>query len=35
VRIMETKGLVCNLLPGRRKDSKGALKQFKRLTKEK
>jgi len=34
VRIMETKGLVCNLIPGRRKEGKGALKQLKRLTKE-
>jgi hypothetical protein len=32
---METKGLVCNLLAGRRKEGKGALKQLKRLTKEK
>ena len=32
VRIMETKGLVCNLFAGRRKDGKGALKQLKRLT---
>jgi formate dehydrogenase major subunit len=35
VRIMETKGLVCNLVPGRRKEGKGALQQFKRLTREK
>ena len=34
VRIMETKGLVCNLVPGRRKDGKAALKQWKKLTKE-
>jgi formate dehydrogenase major subunit len=34
VRIMETKGLVCNLIPGRRKEGKGALKQLKHLTKE-
>jgi formate dehydrogenase major subunit len=34
VRIMETKGLVCNLVPGRRKEGKAALKQLKRLTKE-
>jgi formate dehydrogenase major subunit len=35
VRIMETKGLVCNLLAGRRDEGEAALKQLKRLTKEK
>jgi len=34
VRIMETKGLVCNLEPGRRKERKAALKQLNRLLKE-
>lgn len=35
MRIMETKGLVCNLVPGRRKEGRAALKQLKRLTREK
>jgi hypothetical protein len=34
VRIMSTKALVCNLLPGRRADHKAALKQLKALLKE-
>ncbi len=34
VRIMETKGLVCNLVPGRRADGKNALKQLKKLLQE-
>jgi formate dehydrogenase major subunit len=34
VRIMETKGLVCNLLPGRRAEGTKTLKQWKRLVKE-
>lgn len=34
VRIMSTKALVCNLLPGRRADHKAALKQLKKLLKE-
>jgi formate dehydrogenase major subunit len=34
VRIMETKGLVCNVVAGRRKEGKAALKQWKKLTKE-
>ena len=34
VRIMSTKALVCNLLPGRRADHKAALKQLKVLLKE-
>lgn len=33
VRIMSTKALVCNLLPGRRADHKAALKQLKTLLK--
>jgi hypothetical protein len=31
---METKGLVCNLLPGRRAEGTKTLKQWKRLVKE-
>ena len=34
VRIMESKALVCNLLPGRRKQGSAALKELKRLLKE-
>ncbi len=34
VRIMESKALVCNLLPGRRKQGPAALKELKRLLKE-
>jgi formate dehydrogenase major subunit len=34
VRIMETKGLVCNIVPGRRAEGKKALKQWKGLVKE-
>jgi formate dehydrogenase major subunit len=34
VRIMSTKALVCNLLPGRRADHKAALKQLQKLLKE-
>lgn len=34
VRIMETKGLVCNLVPGHRREGKAALKQLDRLLKE-
>jgi formate dehydrogenase major subunit len=35
VRIMETKGLVCNLVPGRRREGKDALTQWTQLLKEK
>lgn len=34
VRIMETKGLVCNLIPGQRKHGPEGLEQFERLTRE-
>ncbi len=34
VRIMETKGLVCNLIAGRRKNGNAALRQLDELLKE-